>query len=216
MEELVPEIIEWVEIQPVWSIYFILLFVAYLENVFPPIPGDVMVVFGGYLITEGALNFPGLLATTTFGSVLGFMNLYYIGYLAGDHIRSRNGNVWFLKFLNPSHLDTTERWMIRWGQGVVVVNRFLTGARSIISLVAGMTRLDPSRTAVFATIGAAAWNMILIAGGWFIGDNWQIIRQYLNVYGQFIISLIVIGVGIRVAIYYYEKQKQKPTSDTKP
>lgn len=215
MEELVPEIIEWVEIQPVWSIYFILFFVAYLENVFPPIPGDVMAVFGGYLITEGVMNFSGLLIVTTLGSVLGFMNLYYLGYLAGDHIRSRNGNVWFLRFLNPSHLDTTERWMMRWGQGVVVINRFLTGARSIISIVAGMSRLNPTRTTVFATIGAAVWNMILIAGGWFIGDNWQIIRQYLNVYGQFIISLILVGLSIRIAIYYYRKRKQNGTSDMK-
>lgn len=215
MEALIPEIIDWIELQPGWSIYFILFFVAYLENVVPPVPGDVMVVFGGYLIAEQVLSFWGLLLTTSLGSLLGFMNLYYLGYLAGDRIRMRNGRFWFLRLIKASHLAKTERWMIRWGQGLILSNRFLTGARSIISLVAGMTRLNARRTALFAGIGAALWNVLLIGAGWFIGDNWLIIRQYMNIYGQLIISLIVFFILIRLALYYIRRRKQAASAADK-
>lgn len=205
MEALIPDIIEWIEIQPRWSIYFILFFMAYMENVIPPIPGDVMVVFGGYLVAEQVLNFWGLMLTTSLGSLLGFMNLYYLGYLAGDSIRAKNGKLWFLKFIKASHLAKTERWMIRWGQALILVNRFLTGARSIISLVAGMTRMNVKRTSIFAGIGAALWNLLLIGAGWIIGDNWLIIREYMNLYGKLIVGLMLLFIALRVALYYIRK-----------
>lgn len=212
MENLIPEIIEWIELQPAWSVYFILFVVAYLENVIPPIPGDVMVVFGGYLVAEQVLDFGGLMLTTSIGSMMGFMSLYYLGYLAGDNIRSRNGRLWFLRFIKASHLSKTERWMMRWGQGLILVNRFLAGARSIISLVAGMSRLNPKRTAGFATLGAALWNLVLIGAGWIIGDNWIVIQQYLNLYGQFILALMLILITIRLGMYFYKRKNDETSS----
>lgn len=206
METLIPEIIDWIKHQPVWSIYFILLFIAYLENVIPPIPGDVLVVFGGYLVAEQVLNFWAILFATSVGSVVGFMNLYYFGYLAGDNIRSEGTSAWFFRLIKPSYLAKTERWMIRWGQGVVLINRFLTGARSLISLVAGMTRLSPRRTSVYASLGATVWNGLLIGAGWFIGDNWLVIQQYLNLYGQLILILIVILIAVRVGLYLIRRK----------
>lgn len=212
MEQYVLDIVEWIRLQPVVSIYFILAFIAYLENVVPPIPGDILIVFGGYLASELIVGFWWVVFLATSGSVLGFMTMYYFGYIVGDEIRTQRNRFWFLKLFDAEYLDKSERWMYRWGQGVVISNRFLAGARSIISIMAGVTRLNPRKTAVYATIGALAWNLILIGAGWLIGDNWPVIKNYLNLYGTFIASLIglyLLFLGVRYLIRRSSENKVK-------
>lgn len=200
MEQHVLDIVEWIRLQPVLGIYIILAIIAYLENVVPPIPGDILIVFGGYLASELIVGFWWVVMLTTVGSVMGFMTMYYFGYVVGDEIRTQRNRFRFLRFFDAEYLDKAERWMYRWGQGVVLANRFLAGARSIISITAGVTRLNPRKTASYATIGAFAWNVILIGAGWLIGDNWPVIKNYLNLYGSIILSLIglyVLFLGVR-------------------
>ncbi|MCC5934964.1 MAG: DedA family protein [Balneolales bacterium] len=211
MEQHVLDIVEWIRLQPVLGIYVILAIIAYLENVVPPIPGDILIVFGGYLASEQIIGFWWVVYLTTAGSVLGFMTMYYFGYAVGDEIRTQRNRFWFLKFFDAEYLDKAERWMYRWGQGVVLSNRFLAGARSIISIMAGVTRLNPRKTALYATIGALAWNFILIGAGWLIGDNWPVIKNYLNLYGSIIagvIAIYVLYLGVR---YILEKRSVKNT-----
>lgn len=208
MEQLALELVDWIRIQPIAGIYGILLVVAYLENVIPPIPGDLLVVFGGYLIAEQIVGFPVTILATTAGSVLGFMTMYYFGYVVGDEIRTKHDRLWILRFFDRKYLDIAERWMYRWGQGVVLANRFLAGARSLISIMAGATRMNLRSTVFYATLGAAIWNIILVGAGWFIGDNWPVIREYLNVYGTVIGGLIAVYIIYRLIRYYLGKRNQ--------
>lgn len=203
MEQYVLDIVDWIRLQPVLGIYIILGIIAYLENVVPPIPGDILIVFGGYLASELIIGFWWVVLLTTAGSVMGFMTMYYFGYVVGDEIRTQRNRFPFLRFFDAEYLDKAERWMYRWGQGVVLANRFLAGARSIISITAGVTRLNPRKTVMYATVGALAWNIILIGAGWLIGDNWPVIKNYLSVYGSIILTLIGIYlsfIGIRYLI----------------
>lgn len=212
MEQHVLDIVEWIRLQPVLGIYIILAIIAYLENVVPPIPGDILIVFGGYLASELIVGFWWVVMLTTVGSVMGFMTMYYFGYVVGDEVRTQRNRFRFLRFFDADYLDKAERWMYRWGQGVVLANRFLAGARSIISITAGVTRLNPRKTASYATIGAFAWNVILIGAGWLIGDNWPVIKNYLNLYGSIILSLIglyVLFVGVR----YLFRRRGENTSE---
>lgn len=207
MEQYLMDLVEWTRAQPLLGIYFILLFISFMENVFPPIPGDLLIVFGGYLASEQVVGFNFVLFVTTVGSVLGFMTLYYVGHIAGDEIRTKKNRLWFLRFFSPVYIDKAERWMYRWGQGVVLANRFLAGARTIISLMAGVTKLNLRKTILYATLGAAIWNVLLIGIGWFIGDNWPIIKDYLNVYGTVIASVLAIYVIYRLFIYMRRKSE---------
>ncbi|WP_164682551.1 DedA family protein [Cyclonatronum proteinivorum] len=198
------------------GIYLILALIAYLENVVPPIPGDILVVFGGYLASEAIISFWLVVVLTSVGSVLGFMTMYYFGYLVGDEIRTQRTRFWFLKYFDGEYLDKAEQWMYRWGQGVVLANRFLAGARSIISIMAGVTRLNPRKTATYALAGAFAWNVILIGAGWLIGDNWPAIERYLNLYGGLILSLIaayLVFLGVRYAFRKWRSRDAKNNVD---
>ncbi|MCH8569492.1 MAG: DedA family protein [Balneolales bacterium] len=208
IEEYLLNLVEWIAEQPLIGVYLILLFISYLENVVPPIPGDLLIVFGGYLIAEGIVGFSLVLLCTTVGSVMGFMTMYYFGFLLGDEIRTQKERIWILRLFDANYLNKAERWMYRWGQGVIVANRFLAGARSIISIIAGVTRLNIKKTVLFATIGAGFWNILLISAGWYIGDNWPVIQNYLNYYGWVIASLLVLYV-ICVSVKYLMGNKKE-------
>lgn len=211
MEQYLMDLVEWTRAQPLLGIFAILLFISFMENVFPPIPGDLLIVFGGYLASEQVVGFSLVVVSTTLGSVLGFMTLYYFGYIAGDEIRTKKNRLWFLRFFNVAYIDKAERWMYRWGQGVVLANRFLAGARTLISIMAGVTKLNIRKTVFYATMGALIWNLLLIGLGWFIGDNWPIIKNYLNYYGTIIASVLAIFVIYRLAIYLLLKKRKNST-----
>ena len=209
IEEFVFGLVESIRAMPVLHVYLIFLGVSYLENVLPPIPGDILIVFGGYLAADGIIDFSYLLIITAIGSVIGFMNMYYFGYKVGDEIRINRGKFKFLKYFDDKYMDKVEIWMHRWGQGVILANRFLAGTRSIISITAGVTRTKVGSTIIFATISALAWNFVLIIAGWYIGENWQSIQYYLNVYGTSVLVIVIVFFVIRYSLKSYRKAQQK-------
>ncbi len=98
--------------------------------------------------------------------------------------------------------------MQRWGQGVVLANRFLAGTRSVISLTAGISHTPVAATAISSTISSILWNAILLGFGWVVHQNWRIIGEYLNIYSQIILAIIAVIILVRVGIYYFRKQKE--------
>lgn len=208
IEEYTLNLIDWIVGMPLPAIYTFFFVIAYTENVFPPIPGDLLVVFGGYIAVEQVVDFSTVLAITTFGSVLGFMTLYYVGYRIGDEIRAKPVRFRFMKYLNGKYINKVELWMYRWGQGVIFANRFLAGTRSIISIVAGVSKIKISSTVFFATCSALLWNLLLLMLGWYIGENWPLIQQYLNIYGTSLLTIIAIIVAVRIGMYFYKRRKK--------
>ncbi len=209
IEQYTLDIVDWIRVQPALGIYVVFLLIAYTENVLPPIPGDILVVFGGYIAAEQIVSFSGILTLTTIGSVLGFMTMYYLGYKLGDELRHRRSRFWFLRFFDNKYMDKVESWMQRWGQGVILANRFLAGTRSIISIIAGISRTPAYRTMLSATISALLWNFILIWIGWIIQENWPSIQYYLNVYGSVIVGLIIVFIGYKLIRYWLKKKKKR-------
>lgn len=198
MEYYTQELIEWIQTLAPISIYLIFGFIAYLENVVPPIPGDILVVFGGYLAAEQVIGFYTLLSVTTVASVIGFMNMYVIGRYFGDKIEVQRRKFWLMKFLDVKYFDKAKRWMAIWGQWVIVTNRFLAGTRSIISVTAGLTQTKVYQTIISSSISSLLWNFILLGLGWIVHENWQIIGHYLNIYGTVILSVLVILIAAKL------------------
>src|SRR5690606_39011525 len=100
----------------------------------------------GYLAAEGLVSGSGILGLTTVASAAGFMTMYAIGKRWGSGIRRYRETHWTFRFINITYFDRAQRWMDRWGGGVVLANRFLAGTRSVIALMAGMGHLPPGRT----------------------------------------------------------------------
>ncbi len=213
MEVYTQNLIDWIQTLSPLSIYFIFGFIAYLENIVPPIPGDLLVAFGGYLAAEQIIGFSPVLAITTVASVIGFMNMYAVGAYFGDKIDEQRKKFWLMRFFDVKYFDKGKRWMDQYGQGVILANRFLAGTRSVISLTAGITKTKVYSTMISSAVSSLLWNTILISMGWFVHENWQIIGDYLNVYGWIILSLIVILITIR--IIYLRKWKSASKSQKK-
>lgn len=208
MEELLTALIEWLFQIPPWSIVAILIVIAYLENIIPPIPGDVLIVAGGYLMAEGQIRISPLYIGATLSSTLGFMTLYYLGRTWGSQIRESEKAFWIRKILPLKYLEKAQRYMKRYGLTVVLVNRFLAGTRSIISLSAGMTHYPAWRTLWASLISSAVWNAVLIGAGWVLSSSWREFGGILKIYGQVVLGILMLLV-LSVWLYRHWKKKQE-------
>src|SRR6056297_3504257 len=138
MEVYIDQAVDWILTLSPASIYSIFFLVAYAENIVPPVPGDVLIVFGGYLAAEQIIGFNVLLFLTTVASVIGFMNMYAFGYYFGDKIDTHRSDFWLMRIIDVKYFDRCKRWMHSYGQAVIVTNRFLAGTRSVIAVTAGL------------------------------------------------------------------------------
>ena len=209
MEAYVQQMVDWILTLSPFYIYLIFTLVAYLENILPPIPGDVLVAFGGYLAAEQIINFVPVLMFTTIASVVGFMSMYAIGLYFGDRIEQERNRFWLMRFIDVKYFDKISRWMNRWGQGVILANRFLAGTRSAISLASGMSKTKVYSTIISSFISSILWNTILLMFGWIVHENWQIIGHYLNVYGWIVLILIAILIVARVVYKRFQNKGNK-------
>ncbi len=203
MTEWLADFFDWMEALPALWAYAALFGVAYLENILPPIPGDMVVVFGGYLVSAGTLSFPVAWALATLGGALGFMSVYAVGYhLGGAALGTER-----LRWLPAEQVERARAWVRRWGYGAVAANRFLTGARSVISLAVGLTRMNPWKTAFFATLSAAVWTALITYAGYAVGENWRVIEGYLSAYGRAVVAVALVLVLARLAYVHWRRRR---------
>lgn len=207
IEQVTHDFLDWINNLPAVSIYLVFFLVAYFENIIPPVPGDVLVAFGGYLAAESVIRIFPVLALTTIASVIGFMTMYWLGSHWGSKIEVQKNKFWLVKFIPLEYLTKVQSWMQRWGMGVVMANRFLAGTRSVIALTAGISHTRISSTVICSTISSVLWNGILLAFGWVVHENWHVIGDYLTIYGRIILAIIVLFLLVRLGIGYYRKNK---------
>lgn len=207
MDALTADLVELIKTLPVLSVYAVFFLVAYFENIIPPIPGDVLIVFAGFLAADGLIDFASVLTLTTIASVFGFMSMYYVGYRWGTEINRKRHRFWLFRYLDYKYMTRAQSWMNRWGQGVIMANRFLAGTRSIISLISGISHTNVKFTIFSSFISSVLWNSVLLAAGWFIKENWELIGSYLSYYSWAIFVAIVIFVLIRWRMYHTFKKK---------
>lgn len=190
---------------PIW-IYLTIFFFAYIENLFPPSPSDIVVVIGGSLVGTGTISFIPLFISATLGSLTGFLTAFIIGWQF-DKKLIHSGKI---KFINIQSVDKVETAFRKWGYYLIVANRFLPGTRAVISFFAGMSRLNVNKTSLLSLVSAAIWNTFLIYLGITFGNNVDVIDRYLNTYSN--IVLIITGVVILffVVKFLITKRKSKP------
>jgi len=193
---MVEEIITFLRsIDPIF-IYIAVFGIAFIENIFPPFPSDVIVAFSGALSVVASLSLPIVIVCAVAGSTSGFIVMYFIGKFAGDKILEKGK----IKFISKEAVLTVERWFQKYGYWLIIANRFLAGTRAIISFFAGMSELDLKRTAILSAISALVWNLILIFVGFYVGHNLSKISEYISTYNK-----VVFGILILVALIYLIK-----------
>jgi len=189
---------------PFW-IYVTLFSFAFVENVFPPSPSDLVVVIGGSLVSTGVISFIPAVLLTTLGSVFGFMILFYFGSTV-DRKVVHSGKY---KYIPVDAIEKVETWFKKYGYYVIIANRFLPGTRSVISFFAGMSMLDAKKSAILAAISAIVWNTIIIYLGYLFGNNVALIDKYLSTYSNIAIALTVVVVIVLVIKFYLSRKKNK-------
>ncbi len=162
-----------------------------------------MIVLGGALVGIGRVTFVETLLCATAGSVAGFMLMYKIGEWFGDHILERGK----ISFIKVSTVRKVEEWFRKHGYWIIVVNRFLTGTRAVVSFFAGMSEMKFPLTILLCAISAIVWNAILVTSGYMLGQNWQQIEVYLSTYSRVVTGIIILA-GIGLTVRYLLKKKQ--------
>ncbi len=184
-------------------IYLILFFFAFIENIFPPSPSDVVVVVGASLIATTSMGFIPVLIITSIGSSLGFMLMYFVGKIFGEKI-IRSGKI---SFITQEGLSNTDVWFNKWGYKLILANRFMPGTRSVISFFTGVYELEVLKTFILSTISAFAWNLLIIYAGMFLGDNVETIDYYLATYSTIGVAISVVVILYFVVKYFISRKK---------
>jgi len=191
--------------------YLILFASAFVENTFPPVPGDTVTVIGAYLITTGHLSFTGVWLSTTLGSVLGFFVMYIVGYKLGRGFITSEKRA---KIFDFDRIEKTEIWFSRYGYWVIAANRFLSGTRSVISLFAGIFKLRGYKVLLLATLSALIWNGLLMYAGYVLGVNWENIISVVSQYNKIVILITIIVIaGFLIYRFLIKKKKVSNGSD---
>ena len=179
-----------------------------LENVFPPIPSEIILPFGGFMTTYTSMTVPGVVIASTAGSVVGAMILYGIGLLLDverlEKIIDRFGHI--LR-VTKEDVHKADAWFDKYGIWTVLFCRMVPLIRSLISIPAGMSNMKFGLFLVFTTVGTLIWNIILVSVGAALGDNWDRITEFMDVYSN--IAYAIIGIGIIIVLVYFFNKKRK-------
>jgi membrane protein DedA with SNARE-associated domain len=175
-------------------IYILLGLSAFVENVFPPAPGDTITAFGAFLVGTNRLQFLSMFISTTIGSLAGFMFLFWIGRLLGRRFFVER-DFWYFKTEN---IVRAENWFRKYGYFLILINRFLPGIRSVISIVGGISGLRVFKVFLLALISSGVWNLIWIGMGYSLGSNWETAKarivEIMITYN--VAVLVLLGVGV--------------------
>ena len=190
-------------LSPFW-IYLVLFFFSFLENVFPPSPSDLVTIVGGSLIVTHSIDFFPTLLATTLGSVAGFMAIFFIGSQLDKKI-VRAGKI---KFISVEALLKVENWFSKYGYFIILINRFLPGMRSIISLFAGLSELNARKTALLASISAVIWNAGIIYLGVLFGRNVKYADNLISTYSNIVLVILILVLIIYLLRYFILRKKK--------
>lgn len=200
MEDYILNILQSLRESSDLVLYAVLFLSAVIENLFPPIPGDTITVFGAFLVGTGRLNYLLVYLSTTLGSVIGFTLLFQIGRALGKEFFLRGK----YRIFSSQNILEAERWFARFGYLAVLANRFLPGIRSAISLVAGLSMLSTIRIFFYALISSSLWNLIWIHMGYTLGTNWITVRRAMKkiLYQYNVAAFTILLAGLALFLLY--------------
>lgn len=193
--------------------YFAIVLLMAGENVFPPIPSEIILLFGGFLTTtSGSVTVVGVIIAATIGAVIGAIILYGIGLLLDverlEKIVDRWGHILRIK---KEDIHKADAWFDKYGVWTIFLCRFVPVIRSLISIPAGMSNMNFPLFLIFTTLGTLIWNTVLVLLGFWLGESWTTVETYLGYYQDVVIVVIAIIIVLFV-IWFIRRNKKKKSS----
>ncbi|MGW6642915.1 DedA family protein [Streptomyces iakyrus] len=169
-----------------------------LENLFPPLPSEVILPLAGFAASSGRMSLLAVLLWTTAGSVIGALALYGVGALLGrDRTVAIAGR---LPLVKVSDIEKTEAWFLKHGTKAVFFGRMIPIFRSLISVPAGVERMRLPVFLGLTTLGSAIWNTVFVLAGYFLGANWHQVSDIVSTYSKVVLAVAVLAVLVFVAL----------------
>ncbi|MEU6954188.1 DedA family protein [Streptomyces sp. NPDC045714] len=179
-----------------------------LENLFPPLPSEVILPLTGFAASQGVLSIASALFWTTLGSVVGAVVLYGIGAVFG---RERMHAWWAkLPLVKASDLVRTEEWFARHGTKAVLLGRMVPVFRSLISVPAGVERMPLPVFVGLTTAGSLVWNTVLVMAGYWLGDQWDVVGAYVGVVTKVVLGLAAVALVGYVVTRVRGRNRERP------
>lgn len=198
--------------------YFGVALLVIIENVFPPIPSEIVLPFAGFVAQQGAgaaqsdTSVIGMMIAATVGSVVGALILYFVSAAIGpDRLRAfvEKFGKWF--GVKPADLLRAEAWFDRRSSLAVLVGRCVPLIRSIVSIPAGFRRMKLSSFVVLTALGSAVWNIALIGAGAVLKDQWDRVGDYVGVF-QWVVILAIVVFVVRFVISLVKRRRTSAIS----
>ncbi len=165
----------------------------FVENLFPPIPSEVILPMAGFAARLGEMSLLGAIVWTTMGSVLGAWMLYALGaYLGPDRIRRIVSR---MPLMDGEDVDKSRAWFAKNGSKAVFFGRMLPLFRSFISIPAGIERMNFAVFTVLTLLGSLIWNSVFVLAGYLLGANWHRVEPYASALQYIVLAAVILGVG---------------------
>lgn len=186
--------------------YFGVAFLMFLENVFPPIPSELIMPLAGFSSLQPELTFWGVVLAGVIGSVVGQFPLYYLGYWFGTERLLKLADKYGRFFgVSGKDIQRAEAWFVQHGSRTVLFCRFVPGIRSLISLPAGTTKMKLTPFLAYSTLGMGIWVLALTAIGRFLGENYTLVEIYLEP----ISKIVFAGLGVALVVWLWRKRQSR-------
>lgn len=197
----------WImEIMDSYGYWGIALLIA-VENLFPPIPSEVILTFGGFMTTYTSMNVPGVIASSTVGSTIGAILLYMAGCLVNP-IKLQNligGRLGKILHFNKDDIENSMAWFERQGKSTVFFCRCIPIIRSLISIPAGMSQMKLRIFLPLTIAGSTVWNTLLVSAGAAAGASWEKVLDAMDTYST--IAFLIVGLGAFLFVFFTYRNK---------
>ena len=174
------------------------------ESMIIPLPSELVMPFAGFLAVQGSMNFWLVILFSVVGSLAGSAISYYMGYYGGNKLVLKFGKY---LFLDETDLKKTEAWFAKSGEKTIFIGRFVPIVRHLISIPAGIGKMNLKKFYLFTFLGAGVWNTILATAGYILGKKWSAVRHYSEPFSLAIVALLLIASG--GLIYHHIKNKRR-------
>ncbi|MFD0663973.1 DedA family protein [Thermocatellispora tengchongensis] len=164
-----------------------------LENLFPPLPSEVILPLAGFAASRGDISLWGAVLATTVGSVVGALALYGVGALLGR--RRTMALAAKLPLVKTEDIEKAEAWFARHGVKTVFFGRMIPIFRSLISVPAGVERMPLPTFLLYTALGSLIWNTAFVLAGYLLGENWTLVEQYVGVLSKVVLGVCVLAVA---------------------
>ena len=195
-----------IDVIPVYYLWIFICISQYLENVFPPYPGDSVLIFTGVLLGLGKISLFSCLTSLYIGNIAGALTMYYFGPRIVDFLVKVFNKSFTKEFKSDQFINKVHNWFEKYGVATIIFSRFTATFRFFVAIVAGIAKINIFLFIATYTIGSILWISILVGTGYFLGNNKELIFYYLKLYNIAIFIIAILFFGIYTFIKYKKKK----------